>query len=205
MAEEKSKRIKLVLGSAKGKLVRFSYLNVHEPRLNRESNKTEYSVLALLSKENNTEDIAALKDAIDQLKKEEWTNKKKPIPPNFWNPLRDGDKDTKQDGSPLDASCKGHYVINCKTDEKYPPTVVGTTKGSDGKFLPVGKSGVKSGDWGRVSVNLGAYPKGTGGVSSYLVNLQFVQAGDPLGNHSSAEDDFADFDDDGLDDDLAFG
>lgn len=198
MAEKKAKRIKLIVGATKGKLVRFSYLNVHEPRLNKESGKTEYSVAVLIPK-TNTEDIAALKHAIEDLKKDTWLDDGKKIPPLFWNPLRDGDKDTKQDGSPLDASCKEHFVLNCKTGEDSTPTVVGTQKGGDGKYLPIGKSAVKSGDWGRVSINLGAYLKGTGGVGAYLSNLQFVQQGDPLGNKSSAEDDFADFDDDGDD------
>ena len=193
MAEKKALLVKLMLGSTKGKLVRFSYLNVHEPRLNTESNREEYSVTALIPKAN-VEDIKAVKDAIEALKKDTWLDDGKKIPPQFWNPLKDGDNDCKQDGSSFGPESAGHYILNCKTGVDSAPSVVGTTRGGDGKLLPVGKSAIKSGDWGRISVNLGAYTKGTGGVGAYLSNLQFVQQGDPLGNKSSAEDDFSDFD-----------
>lgn len=195
MTEAKNSRIKLLLGGTPGKLVRFSYLHAHEPRLNTQSGKMEYSVTALIPKAN-TEDIAAIKKSIDALKKATWLDQKKPLPPNFWNPLRDGDKDTKQDGSQYGEECRGHFVLNCKSDEG--PSVVGTTKvdtPTGAKLAPLGKKDVKSGDWGRVSVSLFAYTKGSGGVGAGLANIQLVKQGEALSGRSSAEDDFGAFDD----------
>lgn len=198
MAEEKIPSIKVILGAQKGKPVRFSYLHVHEAKLNSESKKMEYSVAVLIPKDN-TEDIKAVKDAIEKLKKQQWPDAKKKVPPGFWNPLRDGDEDTKQDGSPYGAECKGHYVLNCKSDEDKQPNVVGTTRGEDGKFNTLGKSDIRSGDWGRVSANLYVYIKGTGGVGAGLSSVQLTRKGEPLAGNHSAEEDFGDFDDDEAD------
>jgi len=195
MSEEKLSSVKLVLGSTTKKLVRLSHVHAHVARPNKFSKANEFSVAALIPK-GNTEDVVAVKAAIAGFIKEVWTDKKKPMPPQFWNPLRDGDKDTKQDGSPLGAECKGHYVLNCKTGESSPPDVVGTTKGGDGKLVKLGKADIKSGDWGRIGINLKPYTLGTSGIGVYLSTLQKVQAGDPLGNSNSAEDDFSEFDDD---------
>lgn len=200
MSDKKMPRIKLVLGATKGKPVRFSYLHVHEAKLNTESGNMEFSLAALIPKEN-VEDIAAVKGAIKSLQKQVWLDDKKPIPPKFWNPLRDGDADTKNDGSSYGAEAKGCYLLNCKTGEDTAPNVVGTTRDGAGKFLPLGRKDIKSGDWGRVSVVMGAYLKGTTGVGAYLSSVQKTQQGENLGSQSSAEDDFKDFDqedDDGL-------
>lgn len=197
---EKGSRIKLILGGVKGKLVRFSHLHVFETRLNKESGKLEFST-ALLIPKTNVEDVKAIREAIDALKKETWTDNKKPIPPQFWNPLRDGDKDVKQNGEALPEECKGHYLLNVKTGEDNPPDVVGTTRDEKGKFAPLTKADIKSGDWGRASINLGAYTKGSGGVGAYVSRIQLVKKGDPLSSRGSAEDDFGQFDD--LDDDAA--
>lgn len=194
MSEKKLPRVKLVLGATKGKPVRFSYLSVHEARLNSESGNMEFSVAALIPKEN-VEDVKAIKDGIKALQKAAWLDEKKPVPPKFWNPLRDGDADTKNDGSSYGVEAKGCYLLNCKTGADSKPNVVGTTKNADGKFLPLAKGDVKSGDWGRISINLGVYLKGTTGVGSYLSSLQKTVDGDSLGSQSTAEADFKDFDD----------
>lgn len=195
---EKLPSVSMVLGGTKGQEVRGSHVHVHEARLNSESGKMEYSMLALIPK--GSPDIAAIKKHIEQFKKDVWTSKGKKLPPGFWNPLKDGDEDTKQDGSPFPEECKGHYLLNCKTDTEHPPKVVGTTKGEDGKFKKLPKSDIKSGDYFRVSVNLKPYTKGTSGVGAYLKNVQLVREGEALTSQTSAEDDFSDFDDsdDGL-------
>jgi hypothetical protein len=199
MSDKKLPRVKLVLGSTKGKPVRFSYLNVFEPRLNDESGKMEYGVTALIPKEN-TEDIAAVKQAIKDLQKATWLDNKLAIPPKFWNPLRDGDVDTKNDGRAFGEECKGCYVLNCKSGEDKngkltAPQVVNTTKDDKGKFMRLSSSDIQSGDWGRISVNIGSYVKGTGGVGAYLSSVQLLTKGEPLSGQSSAEDDFGGFED----------
>lgn len=190
VAAKTTNRSKMLLGGTPGRLVRFSYLHVHEQRMNQQNGKLEYALTVLIPK-SNTEDISAVKRAVEALKKATWADKGKPVPPGFWNPLRDGDHDTKQSGEPLGAECKGHYVLNCKSDQ--PPGVVGTTKDSQDKFVAVSKTGIKSGDWGRVSVNLYVYTKGLSGVGVGLNNVQLVRQGDALGSRTAAEDDFAGF------------
>lgn len=191
---EVAEKLRHILGGTKGKLVRFSFLNVHTARLNTESEKMEFSVSALIPK-TNVEDIKFLKGAIAALLKSTFTDQKKPIPKAHWNPLRDGDTDTKQSGQPYGEEAKGHYVLNCKSSEDYPPGVVGTTKGADGKLLRIGKADIKSGDWGRVDITLYGYAKGTGGVGVGLNSVQLVQEGEALSGGRSADDAFGAFDD----------
>lgn len=199
MTETKNDRTKVILGSEPGKLVRFSYLHAHEPRMNKQNGKMEYNCTVLIPKAN-TKDVEAMRKSIESLKKSTWLDHGKPIPPQFWNPLRDGDKDTKQDGTPMGAECKGHFVVNCKSDQA--PSVVGTTKDANNKLAPIGKADIKSGDWGRVSVSLYAYTKGLGGVGAGLNNVQLVQKGDSLSGRAAAEDDFGAFEDQTADDDV---
>lgn len=197
MTDKKIDAIKVILGATKGKPVRFSYLNVHEARLNSESGKMERSVLTMIPKEN-VEDIAAVKAAIEAQKRAHWYDektKKLLLPPKFWNPLLDGDVDVKQNGKPFPDECKGHMLINCKTDGDNDIDIVGTTRGPDDKLVKLGVKEIKSGDWGRVSANFKGYVKGTGGVGAYLNTVQKTKNGDPLSAHSSAEDDFGQFDD----------
>ena len=191
------KTIKVVLGGTPGKLVRFSYLNVHTPKQDNFSKepKLNYYCTHLIPKMND-EDIKAVRAAVAECLKAEFTDKKKPIPPGHWNPLRDGDKDTKEDGSAYGDEAKGHFILNSKTSEEYPPSVVGTTRGADGKLLRIGKADIKSGDWGRAEITLYGYSFKAGGVGAGLNKIQLVQEGESLGgNGSSAEDVFGAFDD----------
>jgi hypothetical protein len=202
MAEQKLPSEKLILGSTKGKLVRMSYLHAHTPRMNNQSNKMECSTAVLIPK-TNVEDVAAVQALIAKLTKAAFFDEKtKKIVkgPQFWSPMRDGDVDTKQDGSPYGAECKGHYIINAKSSEDAKgnvtlPKVVGTTKMADGKLKPLLESEIKSGDWGRVGINFKPYTKGTGGIGTYLSTIQLVLEGESLGSSASAEDDFGQFED----------
>ena len=57
-----------------------------------------------------------------------------------------------------------------------------------------------SGVYGRASINFYAFnSNGNKGIACGLGNLQKIADGEPLGGRSSAEDDFADEDDDFLD------
>lgn len=196
MTTEKIAATKVVFGTTAGKLVRFSYLNVFRPRMNAQNKKEEYSVQVMIPK-TNVEDYKAAVAAVEEQKKAFWPNGR--TPPRMHNPIKDGDKDVNQKGEPLNVP--GHWVISAKCaafDDKGAPQaapgVVGTTRGTDGKLKPLTESEVKSGDWGRVSVNFKGYVKGDGGVGVYLSNLQKVQDGDPLGSgRKSAADEFADF------------
>ena len=102
----------------------------------------------------------------------------------------------------------GHWLVSAKTLAKNkdgtdndPPGVVGTERDEDGELKSLTASQVKSGDWGRVSVNLKFFTEGKGGIGVYLNNLQKVQDGDPLGSRRTASQEFDDYDDE--DDPLA--
>lgn len=205
MATEKQKASTVVLGTEKGKLVRFSHLHVHKPHLNQESKKQEFSVQVWIPKDN-LKDKAAL-DAAYAEQLAAYIKKDGEPGPKFHNPIKDGDKITDKKGRPKPVP--GHWVISAKTaafeddgTPKAPPECVGTERDAQGNLKPLTSSQVKSGDWGRVSANLTFYVKGDTGVGCYLNSLQKVKDGDPLGNRKSATDEFGDYDDDDDEDPL---
>lgn len=161
---------------------RFSYLNWASPKRNELSGKDEYSTEFLIPKtdEETIKNIkAAMKSALDK----KWAGK---YPANLRNPLRDGDIEKKQDGSPLGNEYKGMYFIRCKSNEQ--PGVV------DEQRQPILTAGeLVSGDYGRISITAYAYSQaGNNGVAFWLNNLQKLAKGDNLGGKTSAQDDFAD-------------
>lgn len=203
MAQEKPKATTVHVGIAKGKdgkkrLVRFSHLHVHSAHLNQESKKLEYSVQLWIPKAN-VEDKAAL----DQAYAEQLALYKKQDGepgPEFHNPIKDGDtlKDKKGKPKPV----PGHWVVGAKTlaknkdgSDNPPPEVVGTERDANGELKKLTASQVKSGDWGRASINLKFFTEGKGGIGVYLNSLQKVQDGDPLGGRRSATQEFGDYDD----------
>jgi hypothetical protein len=163
--------------------VRGSYVNLIKPRTNEMNGKQEYSLQVLVPK-SDEQTVAALKAAAKEAIASKW-----PTPPKgLRNPLRDGDTETKQDGTPLGPEYAGHYFFNAKCSaDKHKPTVIDTT-GND-LFEP---DSVKSGDYFRVSVNAYAYDAaGNRGVSYGLNNVQLVQKGEALGGtRVTAHDEF---------------
>lgn len=202
-AAEKIEATKVVFGTTPGKLVRLGYLHAHRPHKNSQSGKDEYSVQIMIPKAN-VEDHKAAVEAFEAQKKAFFP--KGMLPPKFHNPIKDGDKDVNQKGEPL--KVPGFWLIAAKTsayelmpDGKTqdlgrpttPPGVVGTTKGADGKLKSLSEREIKSGDWGRVSVNFKGYTTGDSGVGVYLNNIQMVQEGEAMTSRKTAADEFADF------------
>lgn len=207
--DNKSPATKLVLGATKGKLVRLAAVHLFKPKTNKDSGKEEYKVMVMIPKGVNDEDIGAARAAFEEQKKFFLEETKKKAPGvEFWNPIRDADAD-RPDGEEWSDEFKGHWIINAKTaafdDEGQPrdlPDVVGTMKDEKGKLEPLGPKDIKSGDWGRVSVNFKYFTKKAGGVSAWLNRVQKVKAGEAMSNRGSAEDDFGSFDDAEEDDPL---
>lgn len=199
MAADKPQATTVRVGAEKGKPVRFSYLHVFKPHLNAENNKEEYSVQLWIPKEN-TADYAAIKSAYDDQKALYVKHEGKPGP-EFHCPIKDGDKITDKKGNPKPVP--GMWVVSAKTAAHDldgtalpPPQVVGTERDEKGALKLLTPSQVKSGDWGRASINFKFYPKGKGGVGVYLNSLQKVRDGEALGGGKrSAADEFADFED----------
>lgn len=162
--------------------VRFSYLNWAAPKKNDLSGKMEYSTQLLVPK-SDTETVAKCRAAIKAAIEKKWGGKP---PANWRNPLRDGDTETKEDGSALGAEYKGHYFINIRSDQK--PGIV------DASRQPILEADeFISGDYGRASMNAYAYDqKGNKGVSFGWNNAQMLEKGEPLSGRARAEDDFDD-------------
>ena len=159
---------------------RFSYLNWATAKVNEMSGKEEFSTEFLIPK-SDTNTITGLKAAMKSALDKKWNGK---YPANLRNPLRDGDTETKQDGSSLGEQYKGHYFIRCKSNEK-PGTV-----DMNGQPIMAANDFV-SGDYGRVSVTAYAYSQaGNNGVAFWLNNIQMLAKGEPLGSKASALDDF---------------
>lgn len=172
----------LVVGGVKGKPVRFSYFNVAKPRTNVNNGKLEYSTTLLIPK-SNTEDVKKVKDAIEAQKKAWFIDKKKPVPPKFWNPLKDGDTDTDNKGNPLGDECKGMMVLNCKRGaDQSAPSILD----SRGQKM-VDTIDFKSGDWGAACFDIYGYDKGDSGCGAGLQHVMKLKDGEPLGNAISAE------------------
>jgi hypothetical protein len=151
--------------------VRTSYFSALAPRKNELSGKDEFSTQILIPK-TDTATITALKAAAKEALTAKFGEK---IPKNVRNPLRDGDTETKSDGSPLGKEYQGHFFCNVKSTSK--PGAI-DTHGND----LIGNDDIVSGDYIRVSLNAYAYSQaGNNGVSFGLNNILLVRKGDPLG------------------------
>jgi hypothetical protein len=161
--------------------VRFSYFSALSARRNEMSGKDEFSTQVLVPK-TDTETVSALKAAAKAALTAKFGDK---IPKNVRNPLRDGDTETKQDGSPLGPEYAGCFFFNAKSTNK--PGAVD----AHGHDL-IGSDDIVSGDFGRVSLNAYAYSQaGNNGVSFGLNNIMLVSKGEPLGGaRPSAAADF---------------
>jgi hypothetical protein len=161
--------------------VRFSYFSALSPRMNEMNGKEEYSTQVLVSKDDEAT-IKALKAAAKAAITDKFGDK---IPKNIRNPLRDGDTETKGDGSPLGEEYAGHWFFNVKSTKR--PGAVD----ADGNDI-IGNDEIVSGDFGRVSLNAYAYDvTGNKGVAFGVNNIMLTRKGKPLGGtRASAADDF---------------
>lgn len=158
--------------------VRLSYANVWEPKsINGGAEK--YSVSLIIPK-SDKKTIAAINAAIDAAIDEGLAKfgGKKPNKAAIKLPLRDGD--TERD----DEAYADSYFVNANSQT--PPQIV------DQNVNPImDRSEIYSGVYARVSISFYAFnSNGNKGVACGLGNIQKVRDGQPLGNRSSAEDDF---------------
>ena len=151
--------------------VRTSYFSALSARKNELNGKDEFSTQILIPK-TDTATLTALKAAAKEALTAKFGDK---IPKNVRNPLRDGDTETKTDGSPLGREYAGHFFCNVKSTSK--PGAI-DTHGND----LIGNDDIVSGDYIRVSLNAYAYSQaGNNGVSFGLNNILLVRKGEPLG------------------------
>lgn len=169
--------------------VRFSFVNVFEPKAFGEGQTPKYSVMLLIPK-SDVGTIDRIKKAIaaaaEKGKASKFGGK---LPTVIKSTLKDADVDTNQDGdvfADLWDYTKNHYIINVSS--KLAPQIV------DANRNPITEpQDFYSGCYGRASINFFAYnANGNKGVSAGLQNLQKLEDGEPLGGFTTAEQDFAD-------------
>ena len=169
---------------------RWSYANVWNPK-SINGGKPKYSVSLIIpksDKETVSKIRAAIKAAYDEGEsKLKGSNKFVPALEDIKTPLRDGDRER-----PGDEAYANSYFNNANSDNA--PGIV------DANRQPILEhSEVYSGVYGRASINFYAFNTGGNkGIACGLNNLQKIRDGEPLGGRSRAEDDFADFGDDGF-------
>ena len=160
--------------------VRANWWKADTGETNKLNGVHEFGTQIIIQK-SDTETVSAIKAAAKAAIVQKWGDKD---PKNLRNPLRDGDTEQTQDGSPLGPAYVGCYFMNVKSKTR--PGIV-NTKGHD-----MADGAIKSGDYVRVSLNAFAYSNaGNNGVSLGLNNVLFVEEGESLGGgRSSAADDF---------------
>ena len=172
-----------------GPRTRWAYVNAWEPKPTYNSGKLKYSLRLIIPKDDTAtvEKIrramrAAYDDGAERLRNEDGT-----LPPfeAIQLPLQDGDAPGIRVQPEVYA---GHWYINSNSDSA--PHII------DENHEPViTHSRVYSGVYGRVSVTFYAWRHGEKyGIACGLNNLQLIRAGEPLGTRSTAEEDFADID-----------
>lgn len=188
MSEANKNPTRVTIGSPEFP-VRFSYLSAFEPKEfeNDEGEKSlKFSAQIIIDKKD-AKSIAAINAAVDAALADEFGSKR---PANLKLPLRDGDLEFEEKGEHL----KGHWFFNVSSKQK--PSVVGAEKDEfTGKLKALEAAEIKSGDYGRVSVNFFGFTGKSKGVGGGLGNIQKLKDGEPLGNQRSADDDFSDLED----------
>ena len=153
--------------------VRFSYVNVFEPRENQ-SGKMKYSASLLIPKKYKKQ-IKAIQAKIDEANERGlellWNNKQ----PKFKNDvLRDGDEEY-----PDKPEYEDMMFISAKADLKHQPKVV------DGSLQEVmDEDDFASGDYGRASIDFFPYHQKESnqkGISAALGNIQVYAKGERFG------------------------
>jgi hypothetical protein len=157
--------------------VRFSYVNLHTPRIIGESTIPKYSLCILINKED-TETIEKINAAIENAKNKGELLWKGFSSDDIMTPLRDGDRER-----PEQQEFEGHYYINAAT--RFKPAIV------DRNVNEIDPYDVYSGCYGRVSLEFYPYNQsGNIGIGCGLRNVQKYEDGEYLSGRSSALDDF---------------
>lgn len=159
-------------------VVRIVYPNLAEPRPeDAEIDAGKYSVLVLIPKEE-TATIEAMEAAIEYAKTKKFP---KIVPKTLLLPIKDGDEKFDKEGNPVEWYA-GHYYLNLKSNNQ--PKLIDPFKNEieDASFI-------KGGDWCKVRIAFSGYDMaGNKGVGAYVDVVQFVRAGDPLGNSDTLDD-----------------
>lgn len=171
---------KIIMSLVTGK-VRFSYVNVFEPR--EIGGEKKYSVTLLIPK-SDTQTYQNIMAEINKILQESISSVFGGVmPSNPAIPVYDGDG-LRPNGEAFGVECKGHWVLSAKSNNA--PEVV------DAGINPIiSKNEFYSGCYGRASIRFYAYNKnGNKGVGCGLGNVQKLEDGQPLDGRTTASEDF---------------
>ena len=174
--------------------IRFSFVNIWEPKEPQGGGDPKYSVTLLIPKAD-TQTLGKIKAAMAEARENFCSrNGANALPAKPVHTLHDGDG-MRDNGEAFGPECKGHYVITVSSKQK--PVIVDNTGN------PITDPGeVYSGCYGRASINFYGYSRsGKKGISAGLLAVQKLHDGQPFGTVGSA-DDFNDGYSDGEDDDF---
>ena len=165
--------------------VRFSFVNIFEPKKNDDGTDGKYGVTLLIPK-SDAVTLGKIKEAMAEARETFCKrNGATALPQKPNHTLHDGDG-VKENGEPYGEECKGHYVISVQSNQK--PIIV------DNDRNPIVDPGeIYSGCYGRAAINFYGYSRnGKKGISAGLQSIQKLHDGEPLGGARGSADDFAD-------------
>lgn len=174
------------MGKVNTPMFRVAFPNVFKPRKNDLNGNDEYSLVALFAKDA---DLSVLKTAAMEAAKTKWGDDQSKWPKNMKSPFRDqGEKKKQNDKGDWvlpDGYVEGATFLTLRSTQK--PGVV------DQQVQEIiDTSEFYGGCYALASINAFAYDqKGNRGVSFGLGNIQKVKDGDPFGNRTKPQDDFA--------------
>ena len=171
--------------------VRLSYEHIFTPSSFDDSQDAKYSATLIIPKDHA--DLPALRRALFEAGVEKFPSAftGKAWPNGYTNALKDGDKDSDQEGTLLsdkNPEYAGAYVI--KADSTRRPLVIGRKK----EAITEEDGSIYSGCFVNVSLGIAGYEFGKvkKGVKAYLNGVQFVADGERFG--SDALSDFDELD-----------
>lgn len=165
--------------------VRFSYVNIFEPKVPNGGGDPKYSLTLLIPK-SDTATVGKIRTAMAEARENfRKRNGAGALPDKPNHTLHDGDG-LRDSGEPYGPECKGCYVITVSSKQK--PVIVDIFRN---EITDPGE--VYSGCYGRAAINFYGYnSNGKKGISAGLLSIQKLHDGEPFGTVGSASD----FDDD---------
>ena len=162
--------------------VRFSYAFLSKPKQN-DRGEDKFSVTILLPKSDKAT-YNALRAAEREAAEKKFPGKPDAFYKAIKSVIHDGDG-LRPGGEAFGPECKGCWVFTASTSDR--PGCI------DEDLQPLMEP-IKSGDYGRVSINMyGFDTAGNRGVAAGLNNVQLLERGESLGGRSDAASDFAEF------------
>lgn len=176
---------------------RLSYMQVFSPQTRslqqqdgKTIEKTNYSVTLLIPKGAHrfNEDPAADLQAVKEMTTAVAAKKFGPEQKTFKRPLRDGDS-TGESGMD-EPKHPGYWYMNATANVNFPPVLLTTEAGADGRPRTAKAQDWQSGDWGMAKVNFFDYTNVNRGVSCGLKGLQFTHVDDHFGGRKNTDEGF---------------